>query len=164
MRIHIRRTRMNSPPRPDGTIDVSYDVWVPADECPDDGMNRITIIAADNAGTPYNERKRYHNFPQATWRTELEPGYERYDRWLQHEKTARRRMLAMLHEHCPETRHLTKYPVLWANVDPDTILDRIEFDINDPLLDPDAKPAERPNRTRVDSRRKDDPRYDEERQ
>lgn len=144
MRIHIRRTRMNSQPRPDETINVSYDVWVPVDECPDDGMNRTTIIAGDT-DTPWNELERYHDFPDATWRTDLEPGYERYERWLLHEKAARRRMLAMLHEHCPETRHLTEYPVLWADVDPDTPLDRVEFAIEDPLFDPDATPARRLN-------------------
>jgi hypothetical protein len=136
---------MNSPPGPDGRIAVSYDVWVPVDECPDDGMNRTTIIAADNADTPWNELERYHDFPDATWRTELERGYERYERWLQHQKTARRRMLAMLHTHCPETRHLTEYPVLWADIDPDTALDRVEFDIDDPLFNPDTTRTRRPS-------------------
>ena len=136
MRIHIRRTRMASPPGPDGRISVGYDVYVPVDECPDDGMNRTTIITGP-AGTPWKDLDRYHDFPQATWHTDLEPGYERYEQWLRHEKTARRRMLAMLHEHCPETRHLTEYPVLWAEVDPDTPLDRVEFDLADPLFDTD---------------------------
>lgn len=138
MRVHIRRTLLTTPPGDDGRITVAYDMFVPIGECPDDGMNRTTIIAGP-PGTPWSDLDRYHDFPQATWYTEMEPGYERYEAWLRHENTAKRRMLAMLHEHCPETRHLTEYPVVSAKVAPDTPLSRVEFDIDDPLFD--AGPA-----------------------
>ena len=139
MRVHIRRTRLNSLPGPDGTISVAYDVYVPIGECPEDGMNRTTIVTGA-AGTPWKDLDRYHEFAQATWRTDAEPGYERYEQWLEHEKRARQRMLAMLHEHCPETRGLTEFPGVCAQVAPDTRVEPVEFEIDDPLFDPDGTP------------------------
>ena len=38
---------------------------------------------------------------------------------MRHEQAAKRRMLAFLHVHCPETRHLTEWALLWAYVDPE---------------------------------------------
>ena len=138
MRIHIQRTRMATPPTPDGRIAVGYDLYVPAEDCADDGMNR-TIILKGPAGTAWNRLTRYHDFPQATWYTTLIPGRERYDRWLEHEQAALRRMLSILHRACPEPRHLTEYPHVCVRVPPDTPMEAVEYEIGDPLFDPDAE-------------------------
>ena len=51
--------------------------------------------------------REYRTYEDATWVTDLPRGFERYAKWLDHEKAAQRQMLDMVHEHCPETRSWT---------------------------------------------------------
>ena len=109
MRIEIHRWRMAIPVREDGRVAVGYDVRVPIGDCPPNSSNHYIL-------TDHGE---YQDYPDATWSTDLPPGWARYEAWLAHEREAKRHMLHFLHEHCPETRELTEWPALWAYVDPD---------------------------------------------
>ena len=113
MRIEIRRWRMAGPARYDGRAAVAYAVRVPVDDCPPNNSNHYVQTAAGE----------YQDYPDATWSTDLPPCWIRYKAWLDHEQAARRQMLRFLHEHCPETRELTEWPVLWAYIDPDLAQD-----------------------------------------
>ncbi len=135
MRIWIFRTRMVTATDP-GTMDVAYDIGVPIADCPGDAGSEVIRYAGDLPPV------RYRDYPDATWVPSLPPGWERYGAWLEHEKRAHEAMLAMLHEHCPETRHLSGWPLLWARIDAGADLSRIEFEIDRPRLGP-ARPAER---------------------
>jgi len=60
---------------------------------------------------------------------ELARGFERYARWLDHEKAAQQEMLAMVQEHCPETHEWTRWPVFWAYVEPGSSQETVRFNI-----------------------------------
>ena len=124
MRVEIRRWRMAGGPDPDGNVPVAYDVLVPLEDVPPGNSSNIETIS---------EGKHYKQFPDATWSTDLPPGPERYVAWLDHEKAAEQRMLAFLHEHCPETRGLTKWPLLWTYIAPEDAQDlhTVHFTVDD---------------------------------
>ena len=113
MRIEIHRWLMAIPPRDDGRVAAAYDILVPFEDCPPkaDGVIHVRLDA--------NTRKEYRHYPDATWATDLSPGWERSQAWIAHERSAKRRMLAFLHRHCPETRELTEWPSLWAYIRPE---------------------------------------------
>ncbi len=98
------------PPQDDGSIAVAYDILVPLNDCL---PNRCTIRTLLTNG------RAYQGFANATWSCDLPLGWERYQAWLQHELEAKRRMLAFLHEHCPETGELERWPALWAYIRPE---------------------------------------------
>ena len=124
MTIEIHRCRMTIPVRKDGRVAVGYNIRVPIDDCPPNSSNHY--IHTDDG--------EYQDYPDATWSTDLPPCWTRYKTWLHHERQARRQMLRFLHEHCPETRELTEWPVVWAYVDPDLAQDlhTVHFTHRDP--------------------------------
>ena len=85
-------------------------------------IRRITVAYSSNCYIQTDDGE-YQDYPDATWSTDLPPCWTRYKAWLDHEQAARRQMLRFLHEHCPETRELTEWPVLWAYIDPDLARD-----------------------------------------
>ena len=124
MRIEIHRHRMAMSPAANGTIAIGYDVLVPEEDVLPDAQGHIRLV-----GLQLREYRRYED---ATWVTDLPRGFERYAKWLDHEKAAQRQMLAMVHEHCPETRDWTQWPVFWSFVDPGSSQDTICFNIDHP--------------------------------
>ena len=109
MRIEIRRWRMAGNASDDKGIGVGYDILVPIEDVPRGNSSNIETIS---------NGRRYMQYADATWITDLPMGYARYNAWLDHERNAQKRMLNLLHEHCPETRELTEWPVLWAYIKP----------------------------------------------
>ncbi len=110
MRIEIHRWRMAMAPRADGRVAVAYDILVPLKDCP--RVEGMTIRVRPGEG-------EYVDYASATWSTDLPRGWDRYRAWLRHERNARRQMLGYLHEHCPETREIDRWPALWAYVRPE---------------------------------------------
>ena len=110
MRIEIRRWRMAGNASDDKGIAVGYDILVPIEDVPRGNSSNIETIS---------NGRRYMQYADATWTTDLPMGYARYNAWLDHERNAQERMLNLLHEHCPETRKLTQWPVLWAYIKPE---------------------------------------------
>ena len=124
MRIEIQRYRMAMPPREDGQIAVGYDVLVPEEDVLHGAQGMIRLMGP--------ELREYRRYEDATWVTDLPRSFERYEKWLDHEKAAQREMLAMVQKHCPETRGWTRWPFLWAHVDPDASQETVRFTIEDP--------------------------------
>ena len=124
MRIEIHRHRMAMPPRNDGTIAVGYNVLVPEEDVLPGAQGMIRIVSPGH--------REYRRYEDATWVTDLPRSFERYSQWLDHEKAAQREMLAMVQEHCPETREWTRWPIFWAFVDAASNQDTIGFTINHP--------------------------------
>ncbi len=124
MRIEIHRHRLAMSPAADGAIAVGYDVLVPEEDVLPGAQGYIRILCAGD--------REYCTYADATWVTDLPRGFERYAKWLAHEKAAHREMLAMVHEHCPETRKWTEWPVFWAFVAPDSSQDTIRFTVEHP--------------------------------
>lgn len=124
MRIEIHRHRMALPPRDNGTIAVGYDMLVPEEDVLPGAQGMIRILSPGH--------HEYRTYEDATWTTDLPRGFERYAKWLDHEKAAQREMLAMVREHCPETRDWTDWPVFWAFVDPASSQDTVRFTIDRP--------------------------------
>lgn len=124
MRIEIHRHRMAMSPRDDGRIAVGYDVLVPEEDVLPGAQGIIRILSPSH--------REYRRYEDATWVTDLPRGFERYARWLDHEKAAQREMLAMVRKHCPETREWTRWPVFWAYVEPGSSQDTICFTIEHP--------------------------------
>ena len=112
MRIEIHRTLMAVPPLPDGRRAVSYNVYVPLEDCPDQSKGH-TMLCRD--GVPGH--RDVMNFAEATWILDLERGHKRLGQWFDHEKAAERLMLEWLHAKCPETRGITRWPLFWTEVD-----------------------------------------------
>ena len=113
MRLTIVRTRMAMRPREDGRVAVGYEIYVPVEDVlPGADVTTKAIIDAD-------WKREYSSYVDATWVTNLAPGFERYDRFLAHEAAARAEMLAVLRRECPETRGLARWPLLWAWIEPD---------------------------------------------
>ena len=109
MRIEIRRWRMAGNASDDKGIAVGYDILVPIEDVPPGNSSNIETIS---------NGRRYMQYADATWATDLPVGYARYNARLDHERDAKKRMLALLHEHCPETRELTEWPLFWACIKP----------------------------------------------
>ena len=86
--------------------------------------------------------REYRSYEDATWTTDLPRGFERYAKWLDHEKRAQQEMLRMLHEHCPETRGLGEWPMFWTFVDAASSQDTVCFDIEHPRDKEKRQPAE----------------------
>lgn len=122
MRIEIHRNRIAVPPRDDGMIAVGYDILVPEEDVLPGAQGRIRVI---NPGW-----REYRTYEDATWVTDLSPGVERYSRWLDHEKAAQAEMLAMVQQHCPETRTWTRWPIFWAEVEPGSSQETVRFTID----------------------------------
>ena len=112
MRIEIHRTVMALPAIPSGQRAVSYDVYVPLEDCPDPSTG-YTMLCRD--GEPGHHAVM--DFPQATWIPDQGPGYERFRLWLDHERAAKQMMLEWVRARCPESLALTRWPTLWAYVD-----------------------------------------------
>ena len=124
MRIETHRHRMAMPPRDDGRIAVGYDVLVPEEDVLPGAQGMIRIVSPDH--------REYRRYEDATWVTDLPRGFERYSKWLHHEKAGQREMLAMVQEHCPETHDWTDWPVFWAFVDAGSRQDTVRFTIDHP--------------------------------
>ncbi len=124
MRIEIHRHRMAMPPADDGTIAVGYDVLVPEEDVLPGAQGMIRLMGP--------ELREYRRYEDATWVTDLPRGFDRYEKWLDHEKAAQREMLAMVQERCPEAREWTRWPFLWAHVDPGASHKTIRFTIEHP--------------------------------
>ena len=124
MRIEIHRHRMAMPARDDGRIAVGYDVLVPEEDVLPGAQGMIRILSPGH--------REYRTYEDATWVTHLPRSFERYAKWLDHEKAAQREMLSMVQEHCPETREWTRWPVFWAFVDPGSSQETICFTIERP--------------------------------
>ena len=123
MRIEIHRHRMAMPPAGDGTIAVGYDVLVPEEDILPGAQGQVRLLGPQLC--------EYRTYEDATWVTDLPRGFERYAAWLDHEKAAQRQMLAMVQEHCPETRDWSEWPVFWAFVDPAGSRRTVRFRIED---------------------------------
>ena len=93
---------MAMPPADDGRIAVGYDVLVPEEEILPGAQGTIRILSPGF--------RKYRTYEDATWVTDLPRGFARYVKWLDHEKAAQRQMLAMVQEHCPETRDWNGWP------------------------------------------------------
>ena len=104
MRIEIHRWLMAMAPRADGRVAVAYDILVPLEDCPPAEGRTIRVRPGEG---------EYLDYASATWSTDLPRGWDRYKAWLQHERNAHQQMLRYLHEHCPETRELDRWPTLW---------------------------------------------------
>lgn len=111
-------------PANDGRIAVGYDVLVPEEDVLPGAQGTIRLLAPG--------LREYRSYEDATWVSDLPRGFARYAKWLDHEKAAQRRMLAMVQEHCPETRHWSEWPVFWAFVDPGGSQDTVHFTIEHP--------------------------------
>ena len=109
MRIEIHRWRMTGGPGDDGLVPVAYDVLVPLEDCVPNNSSNIEVLLNGRV---------YKEYPDATWSTDLAPGWDRYEAWFAHERAANRRMLDFLHQYCPETRTLDEWPTLWACIPP----------------------------------------------
>ena len=127
MRIEIHRHRMAMPPADDGRIAVGYDVLVPEEDALPGAQGTIRLLSPGF--------RKYRSYEDATWVSDLPRGFARYAKWLDHEKAAQRRMLAMVQEHCPETRHWSEWPVFWAFVDPGSSQDTVHFTIEHPAAE-----------------------------
>ena len=112
MRIEIHRTVMALPPRANGQRAVSYNVYVPLEDCPNPNTGH-TVLCRDGQPGHHNVM----DFPNATWIPDREPGYERFRRWLDHERAAKQLMLEWVQARCPESRALREWPTFWAYVD-----------------------------------------------
>lgn len=130
MRIEIHRHRMAMRPANDGSIGVGYDVLVPEEDVLPGAQGMIRIISPG--------MREYRRYEDATWVTDLPRSFERYSKWLDHEKAAQREMLAMVQQRCPETREWTRWPMFWAMVDGDSSQKTIKFTIKHPR---EAAPA-----------------------
>ena len=109
MRIEIHRWRMAGGPRDDGLVAVAYNVLVQLEDCVPNNSSNIEVLL---------DGRVYKEYPDATWSTDLAPGWDRYEAWIAHERAAKRRMLDFIHQHCPETRTLDQWPALWAWIPP----------------------------------------------
>ena len=140
MPIEIRRHRMAMSPADDGTIAVAYDVLVPEEDGLPGAQGMIRLLGL--------ELREYRTYEDATWVTDLPRGFQRYAKWLVHEKAAQRQMLAMVQEHCPETRGWTRWPVFWAFVDAASSQQTVRLSIDRPRDTRDGttsvEPAETP--------------------
>ena len=110
MEIEIHRRLMAMYQRDDCRIAVAYDILTPLDDCLPNACTIRTRLANGHV---------CQVFANATWSCDLPPGWERYGAWLEHEREAECRMLALLHEHCPETRELDEWPALQAYIRPE---------------------------------------------
>lgn len=110
MRIEIHPWLMAMGSRDDGRIAVTYDVLVALYDCL---PNRCNIR------TRLTNGRVCQDFANATWSSHLPSGWERYQTWLEHDHEPKRRMLAFLHEHCPETRKLEEWPALRVYIHPE---------------------------------------------
>ena len=110
MRIEIRRWRMACDASDDGSIAVGYEIMVPIEDVPPGNSSNIDVN--------WNGRM-YQYYDDATWKTDLPVGYARYSARLDHERNAQKQMMGFLHEHCPETRELTEWPLFWAYIKPE---------------------------------------------
>ena len=126
MQIEIQRQRMAIAPRDDGMIAVSYRVLVPEEDVLPGAQGVIRLQHYDG------RFREYRSYEDATWVTDLPRSFERYAKWLNHEENAQREMLAMVKEHCPETRQWSQWPVFWAYVDAGASLETIRFTIEQP--------------------------------
>ena len=124
MRIEIHRHRMAMPPADDERIPVGYDVLVPEEDVLPGAQGQIRLLGP--------ELREYRTHEDATWLTDLPRGFERYARWLDHEKVSQRQMLAMVRKHCPETRGWSEWPVFWAVVDAASSQQTVRFSIDEP--------------------------------
>ena len=64
-------------------------------------------------------------------------------------------MLAMLHEHCPETRGLSKWPMFWAFVNAESSQATVCFSIDHPRHGGTAEPAADKTATRPNELREE---------
>ena len=133
MRIEIHRHRMAMSPAADDTIAVGYDVLVPEEDVLPSAQGHIRLVGP--------QLREYRTYEDATWVTDLPRRFERYAKWLDHEMAAQRQMLDMVHEHCPETRDWTAWPVFWGFVDPGSSQETIRFTIEHPEEASAATPA-----------------------
>ena len=124
MRIEIHRHRMAMPPRNDGRIAVGYDVLVPEEDVLPGAQGMIRILSPGH--------REYRRYEDATWVTDLPRSFERYAKWLDHEKATQSEMLAMVQEHCPETSEWTRWPVFWAYVEPGSSQETVRLTIQHP--------------------------------
>lgn len=111
MRIEIHRTLMALPPTPHGLRAVSYCVYVPLEECQNQSTGYTVLCREDRPQT-----RQVMDFPNATWIPDCEIGWERYSQWLKHEQAATQLMLSWITARCPETRGMTRWPLLWVYV------------------------------------------------
>ena len=112
------------PPADDGRIAVGYDVLVPEEDVLPGAQGIIRILSPGH--------REYRTYEDATWVTDLPRSFERYAKWLDHEKAAQREMLAMVQEHCPETHEWTRWPMFWAYVEPGSSQETVRFNIEHP--------------------------------
>ena len=132
---------MAIPPAEDGRIAVSYDVMVPeADVLPGAG-GMVHLYGLDF--------RKYRRYEDATWTTDLPRGVARYRKWLEHEKAAQRRMVAIVQEHCPETRGWREWPMFWAFVDPASSQETILTTVESPIAETAPAAPQRPALTRL---------------
>ena len=146
MHAEIHRHWMITPAREDGRRAAAYDVLVPLEECPEDAKGIITRI--QRATGLY-----FRSFENATWTTGLPPGIERYCRWLDHEKACEAQMLEWLHEHCPETAGVDKWPMFWCYVEPDASMEIVVLEVQDAEIDRIRRAAEQRRKLRIADRR-----------
>ena len=119
MQIEIHRRKLRGLPLDDGRVAMSYDVLVPAAECPPGATGGTVRVHADG---------EYRAFPEATWAPDVATGWARYVAWLDHQWACEQLMLDWLHQHCPETAHLQTYPLLWRDVEAAAGPGRIAFE------------------------------------
>ena len=137
MRVEIHRQQMANRERPDGLIDVAYDVLVPlTDVCPGIVPGH-TILKTPRELTTIEPayQVEYVAFDQATWRPVDEPGWKRWSAWLTHEKVARALADALIREHCPEARDHDGRLTFWIPVPRTTDLSTAILNVEVPADD-----------------------------
>ena len=132
MRAEIHRWKMATPKHDDGRVDVGYAIYVREQDVPAGFANGATRIHLAYEGKPVAWEEYHVDYRDATWRSDEEPGYGRYAAWLEHKSQAERRMMALLHEHCPETREHDRWSSLWLAVREPSSLTTIVIEVDDP--------------------------------
>ena len=137
MRVEIHRHRMASRERPDGSIDVAYDVLVPLTNVCPGIVPGHTILKTPRELTTIEPAYQieYVAFDQATWRPADEPGWKRWSAWLTHEKVARALAEALIREHCSEARDHEGRLTFWIPVPRTTRLSTVILNMEVPADD-----------------------------
>ena len=132
MRVEIHRWKMATPKHDDGRVDVGYAIYVREQDVPAGFANGATRIHLAYEGKPVAWEEYHVDYRDATWRSDEERGYGRYAAWLEHKSQAERRMMALLHEHCPETREHERWSSLWLPVREPPNLATIVIEVEEP--------------------------------
>lgn len=108
IRAEIVRTRMA------GNLSAySFEAYIEPDDAPSPDRGQVIHWSAKTG-----KSRRQCRYIEATFCTDLAPGWDRWDEWKAHERAAHAVLLDALHKLYPETRHADHWPELWLNMPP----------------------------------------------